>query len=343
LRTRRVVSAAVAATALGVLAGAAIPAVAPAKKREATSQHGRGFSKLVRTKLIHYRAHNGARRSAILLLPRWYTRRDNPPLPLIISPHGRGVTARSNALNWGALPASGLFAVINPSGQGRRLSRHSWGFHGQVTDLARMPRILERTVPWLRIDRERIYAFGSSMGGQETLLLAARYPHLLAGAAAFDSVTDFRLQYWNFPLLRCSAKCRRGRDRPLGFELRALARQEVGGSPLRQPGAYARRSPIAYARQLARSCVPLQLWWSLYDRIVLEPPAQSGRLFERIVELNPTAPVEAYMGFWRHSAEMTAQGQLPLALARFDLLPRILKPIGMIAVPPPTDVCRPLG
>src|SRR5215211_3322090 len=193
LRTRRFGSAAAAAAAAGVLLAAAVPAHAPAAERAGATGSAAAFPKLV-----SYRAHNGARRSAIVLLPRWYSRRDNPALPLIISPHGRGATARSNAAAWGALPAAGLFAVINPSGQGRRLWRHSWGFHGQVTDLARMPRILARALPWVRIDKKRIYAFGSSMGGQETLLLAARYPYLLAGAAAFDAVTDFRLQYRNF-------------------------------------------------------------------------------------------------------------------------------------------------
>jgi pimeloyl-ACP methyl ester carboxylesterase len=343
LRTRRVASVAAVAVALAVLVSWAVPGSAPGATRSSGRHHAHALSKRVRAILIHYRAHNGTRRSAIVLLPRWYTRRDNPPVPLIISPHGRGVSARTNALNWGALPAAGLFAVISPSGQGRRLSRHSWGFHGQVTDLARMPRILKRALPWVRIDRERIYAFGSSMGGQETLLLAARYPYLLAGAAAFDSVTDFRLQYWNFPLLRCSARCRRVNDGPVGTQLRALARQEVGGSPVRAPSAYIRRSPLFYARPLARSCVPLQLWWSLYDRIVIEPTRQSGALYQRIRDLNPTAPVEAYMGFWRHSMEMTPAGQLPLALARFDLLPRILKPIGMIAVPPPAEPCSRVG
>jgi len=327
---------------MALVLGAAA-ARAPAAEQATAAAQAQGFSKLVRTKLIHYRAHNGQIRSAILLLPRWYTKRDNPPLPLIISPHGRGVSARSNALNWGGLPAAGMFAVINPAGQGRRLSRHSWGFHGQVTDLARMPGIVRQALPWVRIDRKRIYAFGSSMGGQETLLLAARYPYLLAGAAAFDSVTDFRLQYWNFALLKCSARCRRIRERPLGVELRALAREEVGGSPLASPAAYIRRSPLFYARRIARSCVPLQLWWSLYDRVVVEPTRQSGRLYERIFDLNRTAPVEAYIGFWRHSAEMNPHGQLPLALARFDLLPRILKPIGMIAVPPPEEACRRRG
>jgi pimeloyl-ACP methyl ester carboxylesterase len=277
-----------------------------------------------------------------VLLPAWYTRRNNAPLPLVISPHGRGVTARANARNWGALPTRGAFAVVNPEGEGRKLTRYSWGYRGQIDDLARMPSIVAHALPWLRIDRTRIYAFGSSMGGQETLLLAARHPRLLAGAAAFDSVTDLRLQYWNFRHLRCSSRCRRAWGEPLGRALQELARLEVGGAPRSSRGAFARRSPLAYASRLASSCVPLQLWWSVYDRIVVDQHRQSGALFERIAKLNPTAPVEAYVGFWRHSRDMQARTQLPLALSRFGLLPEAVEPRGLVAVPPPANAdCSP--
>src|SRR5437016_427977 len=46
-------------------------------------------------RLIHYIAHDGARRTAWLLLPITLTRH---PIPLVISPHGRGVGANANAL-----------------------------------------------------------------------------------------------------------------------------------------------------------------------------------------------------------------------------------------------------
>src|SRR5947208_5509518 len=144
----------------------------------------------VRVVTIHYRTHDGFRRAAEVVLPAWYDRLHNPPLPLIISPHGRGVSAEENIDRWGQLPALGPFAVVNPAGQGRRLQRFSWGYPGQIDDLARMPAILRRTLPWLSIDRRRIYAFGTSMGGQASLLLVARHPSLLAGAAAFAAVTD---------------------------------------------------------------------------------------------------------------------------------------------------------
>ncbi len=312
MRTRRRIASAVAAT-LALVAG--VTAAAPERTAAAPAS-----AYLVRAWTIHYRSHNGQRRAAVVLLPRWYGPRDNPPVPLIISPHGRGVSAWTNAANWGALPAQGVFAVVNPAGQGRKLRRLSWGYAGQIDDLARMPRIVARALPWLRIDRARIYAFGSSMGGQETLLLAARYPRLLAGAAAFDSVTDFGLQYWNFSRLGCSARCRRMWEVPLGRALQGLARVEVGGSPRSAPRAYGHRSPITYASRLASSCVRL-----------------SGALLSRILELNPAAPVQAFVGFWRHSREMQALTQLPLALATFDLLPRTPKPMGVIVVPPPAD------
>jgi len=203
---------------------------------------------------VEYRAWDGRRRPAYVLLPRWYGPRRNPAIPLVISPHGRGIPARSNVNIWGDLPAHGPFAVVNPDGQGRRLGLYSWGDGGQIDDLARMPQILRRRLPWLRIDPRRIYAFGGSMGGQETLLLVARHPHLLAGAAAFDADTDLAMRYRDFPDLR------------FGGFLQWAAREEVGGTPARDPRAYAKRSPLDDARAIARSGVPLQLWWSTRDR-----------------------------------------------------------------------------
>ena len=58
-----------------------------------------------------------------------------------------------------------------------------------------MASVVRATLPWLRIDRRRVYAVGGSMGGQETLLLLGRHPHLLAGAVAFDSATNFYRLY----------------------------------------------------------------------------------------------------------------------------------------------------
>jgi pimeloyl-ACP methyl ester carboxylesterase len=255
-------------------------------------------------RLIHYIAHDGVSRTAWLLLPVTESRR---AIPLIISPHGRGVGAGQNALFWGDLPGEGDFAVINPAGEGRRLHWYSWGDPGQISDLARMPAIAREH--GVNVDPERIYAFGGSMGGQETLLLAALHPRLLAGAAAFDPATDMRRRYFDFAALK---------DGPV---LQRLAREEVGGTPWQDPRAYARRSPDHYARRLAFSGVPLQIFWSTRDRIISDQVSEAGALSSDILRLNPRAKLWEFEGQWDHTAEMRSDRRLPRALARFGLLP----------------------
>jgi pimeloyl-ACP methyl ester carboxylesterase len=291
-----------------------------------------------------YRAHSGAVRHAYVALPRAYRAGRDGSIPLVISPHGRGVTGRGNLRLWGQLPARGSFAVVSPDGHGRVLANYSWGSPGQVEDLARMPQIVHKALPWLRIDRKRVYAFGGSMGGQETLLLLARHPRLLAGVATFDAVADFALQYRQFTRLQCDRGCRKTWRGPIGKSLQQLARRELGGGPKRARVAYARRSPLTYAHAIAFSCVPLQIWWSPRDEIVIGQRRQSGRFFETLRRLNPAAPVGGFTGGWRHSAEMRATTRLPLALAIFGLMPASYQVArGMIVMPPdpPADgVCR---
>src|SRR5204863_1531962 len=141
----------------------------------------------------------------------------------------------------------------------------------------------------------------------------------LAGAAAFDSVADLARQYRSFPHIPCKETCRRTRWN-VGRSLQRRMRREIGGSPRMRAAAYALRSPITYARSIAASCVPLQLWWSVQDRIVVDQRHQSAALYRRIKMLNPNDPVQAYVGYWSHSAEMQAKRRLPLALAQFGLL-----------------------
>jgi pimeloyl-ACP methyl ester carboxylesterase len=267
-----------------------------------------GSTSLVRALRVHYRAHDGAARIAIVVLPRWYGPHRHPPIPLVISPHGSGVEPQANARRWGNLPALGPFAVVNPEGQGARLELYSWGSPGEIADLARIPAILRETVPWLRIDRRRIYAVGGSMGGQESLLLLAKHPHLLAGVVSFDAPTNMATRYATFPLLKG------------GRALQELARLEFGSVPRLNGEAWADRSPLFYSRELAFANVPVQIWWSRRDQIVVHQADQSGLLYRAIERLNPHAPVLQFVGRWRHTAEMRPTRGLPLALARIGLL-----------------------
>ena len=285
----------------GVVVFLAVSGVADAQ----TSLPRMYSSPLVRTLPFHYRAWDGTLRPAYLMLPAWYGRHDDPPIPLVISPHGRGVDPRINERYWGDLPSRGTFAVVNPSGEGRRLGLYSWGAPGDINDLARMPGLLHRAFPWVKVDSRRIYAAGSSMGGQETLLLVARHPRLLAGAAAFDSATNLDQRYLDFAAL------------PDGIGLRQLLVDEVGGTPRAAPAAYASRSPSDFVHQIAFSRVPLQIWWSSSDRIVADQASESGRLYAEILRANPAAPVTETVGTWAHSCELARA--LPLVLTTWGI------------------------
>jgi pimeloyl-ACP methyl ester carboxylesterase len=259
---------------------------------------------------IHYRANGGRRRIAYLLLPGWYGPKSHPALPLVIAPHGSGPGPFLElARLWGNLAARGSFAVVLPEGQGRELAHYSWGYPGQIDDLGRMPEIVRRALPWVSIDDTRVYAVGGSMGGQESLLLVARYPHLLAGAVAFDSPADIALRYEQFSRLGD------------GELLRTLMRTETGGTPDEDPDAYAERSPLHFARAIAASGVPLQIWWSTRDELVVDQQFHSGRLYSEIKRLNPSAPVTRVVGTWPHTAEMRWNRRLPDALRFLRLLP----------------------
>ncbi len=258
-----------------------------------------------RSRVITYRSHDGQIRRAWLLYPARLIHR---PIPLIISPHGRGLSGRANARIWGDLPGMGDFAVINPAGQGRVLHQYSWGYPGEISDLARMVSIAQHH--GIPVNRRRVYAVGGSMGGQETLLLAARYPHLLAGAIAFDPATNLRRRYVDFAAL------------PNGKQLQQFMRREVGGTPTTNPGGYAVRSPSSYAKQLAFSGVKLQLWWSTRDRIIRDQRLETGALAKELRRLNPHMWLRSLKGTWAHTAEMEPWGRLPDALAWFHLLPK---------------------
>jgi pimeloyl-ACP methyl ester carboxylesterase len=280
---------------------------------------------------ITYTTHDGHRRNAYVQLPADYRPGSSPSIPLVISPHGRAVDGKINTRRWANLPTIGRFAVVSPDGYGRLLPLHSWGYRGQIDDLARMPDVVEAGLSWVHIDRSRIYAVGGSMGAQETLLLAAHHPHLLAGAVAVDGPADFALQYRNFARLECDAECLSRGWGHIGLGKQRLARREIGGTPTSAPAKFAARSPLSYASTLAASCIPLQIWWSRTDETVLEPERQSGRLYHTLAELNPNAPIDEYVGDWAHTDAMRPETDLPKMLAGLGLLPAAFEDVEPLA------------
>src|SRR5207237_1234628 len=114
---------------------------------------------------------------------------------------------------------------------------------------------------------------------------------------------DMARRYWDF------ARLRHGR------RLQQLAREEIGGTPLTAPLAYARRSPDSFVRQLALSRVPLAFYWSTRDRVIRDQRDEAGALVAEIRGWNPFAPVLSVRGVWGHTHEMWPRGRLPEALA----------------------------
>lgn len=270
---------------------------------------------------ISYRAHTGVTSHAVVLLPTWYGPDRNPSIPLVVSPHGRGLWGATNAKLWGSLPTLGGFAVVNPDGAGDHLSgRFAWGAKGEIDDLARMPQILHSALPWLNIDTHRIYAVGGSMGGQETLLLLGEHPHLLAGAVAVDSLVDFARQYVNFATFACDKICRSHWGGPIGQTLQKFVRREAGGTPATASKQFAERSALTYARAIADSDVPLQIWWSHADKVIVHPELHSGKLAKLIRQINPGAPLTVHTGAWVHTHVLRYDRQLPEMLVGLGLL-----------------------
>jgi pimeloyl-ACP methyl ester carboxylesterase len=306
-------------------------------------------------------------REAVIVLPSGWGPTHHPhPLPLVISPHGRNNFGWANAAHyWQNLPADGPFALICPDGLSRAHDKatnpfdqpapdpslFTYGYKRWIDDLARMPKIVTATLPWLRIDLERIYVLGSSMGGQETLLLAARYPKSLsggtgrlAGAAAFDSTCDLATQCAYLSNLTPA----HGSD-PVGVAARMI--EEINAKPgsvrgFRQSATFfnARlrrhmtiaellselprkqtlwneRSPLNYVDKLARLPFPLRLYWSSHDTVVgNQGTNQSGKLYKQIKAKNSNAKVTQIKGLWAHSAEFVPDSQLSDALLAFGLI-----------------------
>jgi pimeloyl-ACP methyl ester carboxylesterase len=318
--------------------------------------------------LVHYLGWDGlTSRQAWIVIPSGWGPHDPPAAaPLVISPHGRNNAGWSNALvYWQDLPADGPFILVCPDGLGRAHSRatdpfdqpptnpglFTYGYPQEIDDLARMPQIVEATLPWLRVDMEQVYVLGSSMGGQETLLLAARYPHSLAagtgklaGAAAFDAPCDLPTQC---AYLTHQPSTANGNPAAVA----ALMLEEVGSKPASLTGflqtarfyndkrqaqmtigqllaelpadesLWEARSPLNFVQVLANLPFPLRMYWSTADVVVgNQATEQSGKLYTRITASNPGAHVTHEVGTWAHSAEFAPDSKLGEALTAFGLI-----------------------
>jgi pimeloyl-ACP methyl ester carboxylesterase len=253
---------------------------------------------------VPYYAWNNKARYATVVLPRDYVPWGGEVLPCIVQPHGRGSTPLGPASRWGDLPSTERFMVICPDSSGRRDPYNSWGVAGQLRDIAEIAGVVEASIPWLRLDRERLYLAGISMGGQETLCTIARYPDVFAAGLCVDGNADMAKRYREFRL--CGMK-----------DSQPLLRREVGGTPNKVPWLYARRSSTPFAATLATCGVPISIWWSTEDAIGYnQAKTQTGYLYSRIMKLNPAAPVTQVIGKGAHGTMLSRHPEDAVAYLR---------------------------
>jgi dienelactone hydrolase len=293
---------------------------------------------------LRYLGWNGTPVFAYAVLPlAWRQHPPSHPVPLVISPHGRNNLAVANLPYWYDMPARWGFVLVCPDGVSRYhdpadrgyTGLYTYGAPGHMKDLARMPEITEAVLRArgvaIRVDPARIYVAGSSMGGEETLLLAALTapdgrlsrlgpagPWTLAGAAAFDSTCDLVRQCANLTHQPSGSDAIKTAIRMLlevgskpaphdvaGFDRAArYGGQTVGGvvdSLPADPGRWAQRSPLDHVAALRTIAFRLHLFYSTADTVVLrQKEDQTGKLFE-LVKTNPR--VQCTAGTWFHSCE----------------------------------------
>lgn len=251
-------------------------------------------------RVITYRGWDGGARTAIVDMP---PRALTEPAPVILAPHPANWTAAENFhggaahtviqhQGWLGVAERHGVVVVAPETVGRATPLTSLGYEGALADsIAALDAVQELGV---RIDPERIYACGVSMGGQETLLLLARNPDMFAAGVAFNPVVDLTAWYDDFCASPYYADMAGENPR-----LDALFRTEIGGSPADVPDAYRARSPLEFADRLTG--IPLLLYWSHLDDIVPnQATGQTVRLYRAIKAADPLAPVAEFNHTWSH-------------------------------------------
>lgn len=240
--------------------GCAVPARTSAERIETFDIHGS----------------DGTVRHAVLAHPG-----GDRPVPLLLSPHPFGFTALCNLFgqNWGdrtLSPMPGIWpyaaargvAVLSLDAHGRREPYVSLGWSDHIDAYASGAARASRIAP---IDLTRIYSCGLSMGGMESLLLAAQNPKLIRAVAVQNPVTD--LATWLEWL----------QSQPDLDEHWRTACRELGSDTPGTKG-FAQRNPVQSVDRLRR--IRLQIRANDTDRIV--PAATQARAFRDLLGSDAT-------------------------------------------------------
>lgn len=230
-------------------------------------------------------------------------------LPVVLAPHpitwtcqedyhgGLAGLMRGYHKGWYGLADQYRVLIIMPYGHHRQVELCSLASPGQISDMVQLLDLVSAS--GYRIDRQRVYACGLSMGAQEALVLAGKHPDLLAAVVVFNPIVD--LAVWQEELAHTEVEEIRE------FDTAGKIAQEVGGLPDEVPDRYAERSPLAYCDGLSR--VPTMLYWSHEDLIVPHQETHHALLlYQSVKEISRRAPIAEYNHTYAHGKlEFTKQ------------------------------------
>lgn len=209
-------------------------------------------------------------RQAWLVVPGGMT----GPVPVVLCPHPFGFTATGNLFGEPAGPRTlagvpGIaavssrkgFATLTVAAEGARLSGVSLGWAANLEAyVAALELAIQAGVP---LDLDRVVATGLSMGGQEAILLACRYPHLIRAVAVQNAVTD--VGAWHRHLVSSD----------FGADHAAAIRHELAADGLPSDRDWSERSPSA--QLTAAHGMRLQIRLNDLDSVV--PAAEQGAAY----------------------------------------------------------------
>lgn len=234
--------------------------------------------------------YDDSKRCLLISMPLSF--KEDRSYPLIISPHPFGWSDFENFSSgaadlvfpfkgWKGIAEKYGIIIALPLGHGRVFEKISLAWEAQLKDLVTIPEVLDGA--GIKINGNRIFISGLSMGGIETITAMGKYPGFFKAGFSFNGISDLETWYFDVKNGDCHPKLK-------DADILNPVRVEIGGSPEEVPEEYKKRSGINYIDDLLNA--ELMVYWSGKDTLVPnQDKKQSKRLYDLIKSKNPSANI----------------------------------------------------